>query len=249
MGDSSPIIVDPWGSYVRASDDGPLFVSFDDGLTQGELPEDLRYCARVILPIAAPNENGGPGSPESETLWGLEDELCELLGKSRVRCRLIGRLTYGGIREIVFQLADWETFRPPVGWWMAQHEEYSIDVSEHEGWEFFDECLRPTLADRMFMLDCQVVDRLVDSGSDPEKPHGLEYAFRGAEAGLRTLEAVLAARGYRANAESDVSAGLLVMVKHLPLDAYLIAQESASNFQAADEAGVEFDGWGAAVER
>lgn len=249
MTDSASIIFNPWGSYVSFNDDGPLFVSFDDGLTQAELPADLRYCARVIVPIAAPNENGGPEGDEAERLWALEDELCELLGRQGVACRLIGRLTYGGTREIVFQLADWESFRPPVGRWMAQHPEYSFEVSEHDGWTFFDECIRPTLADRMFMLDNEVVNRLVESGSDPAKPHDLEYAFRGDEASLRSLAAVLLERGYRLGTGADFSADMLVMVKTCPLDPFEIAQESTQNCQLADQLGVEFDGWGAAIVR
>jgi len=242
-----PIVFEPWDSYVAQRDDLLLFISFDDGLTEGELPGDLPWCARIIICVREPNENGGPVSPESERLWDMEDELCSLLRDHRVACRLIGRLTYDGYREIVFQLRDWESFRPPVGSWMSRHGDYEMEVSEHEGWDFFDTCLRPTVEDRLFIADRSVVDALVESGSDPAKEHGLEYAFRGNEAGLRQLAKALGERGYKPTNGLDFSAGQIVMIKHLPLELFRIVDESLANHRAAEETGVELDGWGAAV--
>jgi len=241
------VIFDPWDTYVVTTDEGPIFISFDEGVTQEDLSESLPYCARVIIPIHSPNDAGGPVHPENEKLWAMEDELCALLSEGGVRCRLVGRLTYGGERELVFQLADWDAFRPPVGHWMTKHPDYKFDVSEHDGWEFFNTCIRPTPEQALALADGRVVEALIEAGSDPEKPHALEYVFRGDGKGLKQLADALAARGYRPDGPLDFESGQIVMVKEMTLDVSAIVDESIAHHHLAAECGVECDGWGAAV--
>lgn len=134
---SDPVVAeDHWENYVGKHNANPVFVSYDKTAGQKELFQRLVYCARIMIPVHAPNRNGGPSEPESGRLWNMEDKLCESLVKQHVDCRLVGRLTYQGIRELVFQLSDWEYFRPVVGNWMLLNQDYEIEVSEHEGWEF-----------------------------------------------------------------------------------------------------------------
>src|SRR5262245_35550619 len=106
------IVFDGWNTYVAERDGATMFVSFDEGAARLDTPNGLDLCARVILAIHAPNANGGPVPPESDRLWEMEDELCEMLRQHATPCRLVGRLTYSGWREIVFQLHDWDSFRP-----------------------------------------------------------------------------------------------------------------------------------------
>ena len=54
---------------------------------------------------------------------------------------------------------------------MQRHEDYEVDVSEHDGWAFFDDCIRPTPEIWLYLADQSVVQNLMKSGSDPEKPH------------------------------------------------------------------------------
>src|SRR5688572_19888505 len=127
------IVHDRWDQYLTFAEGKPLFISFDVGATEEDLSRQLPYCARIIVPVKAPNQNGGPTGAESERLYAMEDQLCEVLQKAKVACRLVGRLTHDGNREIVFQVASWDSFRPPVGRWMQQ-QDYKIEVSEHDGW-------------------------------------------------------------------------------------------------------------------
>jgi regulator of RNase E activity RraB len=246
-GEPTKVIFDPWGTYVAETEEGPLFISFDDGATREDLSASLPHCARVIVPIQNPHESGMPVSPESERLYQMEDQLCALLSEDGVECRLVGRLTHAGVRELVFQLADWDAFRPPVGYWMTQHPEYELDVSEHEGWEFFNEIIRPSLEDRLMMADRRVVDGLIEAGSDPQKPHVMDHAFRGPGDALRKLADALASRGYRPQDTLDFDSGLIVLVKEMTLDLGSIVEESIANHRLAAEHGAEYDGWGAAV--
>jgi len=241
------IVFPAWNTYVSETDDGPLFVSFDEEAALKDLTDTLEHCARVIIPIRQPNRNGGPVKPESELLWNMEDELCSALAQHGVLCRLVGRLTHQGIRELVFQLDDWQSFRAPVGLWMQAHADYAIDVSEHEGWDFFNDCIRPTPERWLHLADESVVDNLIKNGSDPQKEHALEFVFVGERPGLEATAKALRGRGYRPLRELDFDQGEMVMVKAMKLDVDKIFEESLAHAQTAEEHGVKYDGWGALV--
>ena len=245
----SQIIFDSWDTYVSESDGKPLFISFDVDAAENDLTETLAQCARVIIPIKNPNQNGGPARPESDRLYELEDHLCAKLGEHAVVCRLVGRITCDGVRELVFQLDDWDSFRPPVGLWMAENDDYEFDVSEHEGWTFFDDCIRPTPDVWLFLADQKVVQNLLKAGSDPDKPHALEFVFYGSESGLRQAAKLLMVRGYVPLGQDNLNEGQIVMVKKMLLDENEIFQESKANSELADQCGIDYDGWGAEVVR
>jgi regulator of RNase E activity RraB len=243
------VVFDSWDTYVSQCDDGPLFISFDVEAAEKDLTHTLTHCARVIIPIHRPNKNGGPASPESEHLYDLEDELCTALVDHGVSCRLVGRLTCAGIRELVFQVDNWDSFRPPVGLLIMAHEDYEIDVSEHEGWTFFNDVIRPTADIWLMLADRRVIQGLLEAGSNPEKPHALEFVFNGDEEGLRQAARNLQKRGYVPLSPPDFSSGQVVMVKKMALDEEAILAESQAHKELAEEYGIEYDGWGAEVVR
>jgi hypothetical protein len=135
---NSIVIVEDWDTVVGEYENKPVFVSFDKTTTNKSLRRLLSHCARIMIPILKPNRNGGPGKKESTLLSAMEDAICDLLSKHNVECRLVARLTYQGMREFVFQFADFDTFRPIVGIWATETNNDKIDISEHEGWSFFD---------------------------------------------------------------------------------------------------------------
>ena len=241
------VVFDSWDIYVAHSDNKPIFISFDVAAAENDLTGTLPLCARVLLPIHKPNHNGGPVTQESERLIELEDELCAKLVEHAVSCRLVARLTFDGIRQLVFQLDDWESFRPPVGLWLMDHEEYAIDVAEHEGWGFFDECVRPTPEVWQMLGDRRVVQKLIEAGSDPTKAHELEFVFNGEERGLRLAARDLQGRGYVPQSTLDFASGQVVMVKSMPLDEDAIFGETRIHNSLAEKYGIEYDGWGAGV--
>ena len=246
MADSGAVVIQKnWETYSYSSERGPVFASFYAGASD-IARNDFPFCARVIIPIKQLNQNGGPAKEEAESLWRLEDTLTDALARHGAACILLARLTHGGNRELVFQVADWDRFRPPVGLWMQQSPGYDIDVSEHDGWGFFDDCVWPSDEDWMLIHDRRVVDGLIEAGSSPEKEHSLEFVFVGDQSKLQRLRHELGVRGY-VDFGSPASPDQLVMVKKLPLDLGQIYSESLKNRRLSDETGVAFDGWGAAV--
>ncbi|WP_395745688.1 DUF695 domain-containing protein [Prosthecobacter sp.] len=235
-----------WESYYYSTDDGPVVVGFH---TKSNEVDQSRYplCARVLITIKNPNQNGAPSRDEAQILWAMEDRLVEMLDAEEVPCLMLARLTHGGTRELVFQVADYSPFRPPVGSWMGQYDDYETDVSEHEGWNFFFEHVWPSEKSWLYIFDRRVVDSLVASGSDPEKPHSLEFVFRGTPGGLHQMQNALAARGYSL-LDSSAEESQMIMARRMSLDVGAIFKESLSHHEECKRLGIEYDGWGALVE-
>jgi regulator of RNase E activity RraB len=241
------VVFDEWQTYESETDIGLFFISFDVEAAREDLTATLPHCARVIIPIHDPNEGGGPVMPEAQKLWDMEDSLCNALSERGVDCRLVGRITHRGNREIVFQLDDWNTFRPPLDEWIQDQSDYDISVAEHEGWEFFNDMLRPTPETWLYIADRNVVQTLIKSGSNPEKVHSLEFVFLGGEGGLQKVVRTLTARGYQPLEQLDFASGQVVMTKKMKLDVNDIFEESLALSQLAEELGLQYDGWGCSV--
>lgn len=246
---SSPtrIVFDEWDTYFAERDGVAMCISFDDQLTQGKPPSDLKLCARILIPIQSPGNSGGPTSPESELLYDMEDELCAMLKRHKAQCRLAARLTYGPWRELVFQVKNWGSFRAPVGLWIMKHPQYAIDVSEHRGWTFFNDFVRPTPEDRMAMADRRVIDALIESGSNPKRKHVLDFAFEGGADALKKIVLALSKRGFKALSPPDFASGTVEIALKTPLDLAAISKETLHAEQLATKLGAEFLGWGAAI--
>jgi regulator of RNase E activity RraB len=245
----SRVIFEPWDTYVRESDAGPFFISFDVEAARKDLTDTLTSCARVVIRIKDPGGSGGPERPESRRLWALEDDLCSALGREGVRCRLVGRLTHGGLRVLVFQLDDWAQFRPPLESWIVRCGDYQVRVVEGEGWEFFNDCIRPEPDDWRFMADVSVIQNLIKHGSNPDKEHALDFVFLGEPGNLRQIAEALQNHGFEPQSGADPDQGRVVMVKRMNLDVRGITSLSRGLARRAEEFGVNYDGWGAAIVR
>ncbi|MEM1221677.1 MAG: DUF695 domain-containing protein [Verrucomicrobiota bacterium] len=248
METESKIVYDDWDVYFTDRHNVPMTISFDDGIARGDRPLELNLCARIIIHIKETKEGSSiPVQPESDLLYRMEDEITEQLQSSKVKCRLVGRMTYDGLREIVFQVGEIESFRPIVGRWIQGHKEYEIGVSEHDGWGFFDDFIQPNEADRRNMAEQRTIDNLIENGSDPDLPHSLEYCFRGKRNVLESIVDTLIHKGYRLLEEQNLDEGRVVLSKSMTLDKRSISAESESNEALAHQLGGELDGWGALV--
>jgi regulator of RNase E activity RraB len=235
-----------WEAYSYNTDNGLVVVGFHTDSTKVDQSK-YPYCARVQISIKAANQHGGPSREEAQVLWDMEDRLVEALDAAGTECLLLGRLTHSGLRELVFQVADYVPFRPPVGRWMQAHASYETDVSEHDGWDFFFESVWPSENSWHLIFDRRVVDNLIKNGSDPAKPHSLEFVFRGNIEGLRRAQTDLTAKGYRL-LEFPKEDARLIMAKSMPLDLSGIYSESMAHRNLCEQYGIEYDGWGASVE-
>ncbi len=229
---------DGWDQYSYKGPEGLVVVSYWTGAAQLDR-KSLPNCARIIIPC-------GQDQASADAAWALEDQLIALLDHASVACRMLGTLRLPGRRELVFQVGDWGAFRPAVGKWFQGNRTVELDVTEHDGWEFFDTCVWPDDDTAQYIADRDTIAALVKNGADPKKPHDLEFTFFGPDELLETLRPVLAARGYRPFGGKSTT-GCLIMVKSMPLDLDAVFRESQANQRAAQNAGVDFDGWGTEV--
>ena len=242
------VVSDNWDLYFTDRHGVPMTISFDEYVSANHPPTNLDLCARIIIPIKQCKPNSSwPLDAESELLYSMEDEIVEQLQNYKVSCLLVARMTYDGLRELVFQVSEHDKFRQIVGPWIHNHSEYEIDVSEHDGWSFFNEFVKPTDRDKRNMAEQRVIDNLIDSGSNPELPHTLEYCFQGNPQSLKTLIEALTKKGYRLLENQSTEQGQVVLSISMPLNPYEIREESNANEDLAQQLGVILDGWGASV--
>jgi regulator of RNase E activity RraB len=235
-----------WDMFIARTEAGPVFVTFDVEVARHPPIITLPHCARVIIRIQKPAPTGAPYFEEAQRLDVAEQALCSELGAAGVPCRLVGRLTHEGVRESVFQLSEMGPFRNVVERWWQKFPDEQIRVVTHPGWQFYEACIRPTVAQWQWMRDRRVVDTLIGRGSDPAKEHTLKFFFGGPPAGLRNLEEELRTRGY-APSPADSSEGKLVMVLRSRLDTDFIAGQSLALEDLTRAYGVAYEGWGAHV--
>lgn len=240
------VVHDGWEAYVAEGEDGLIFVSFDIQAAQEDLTKTLQKCVRVQLPIKKPNENGAPDPDEAEALRKVEDDLCNRLSQKQVVCRLVGTLTQSGQRELVFQLDDERAFANVLMEWQSANPQYQAELERHDGWEFFNDVVAPSTEEWIAIGDRQVVDQLIEAGSDPEQPHALEYLFHGAPEALGAVAKELEERGYEIRASEDAPDQLICVVQ-LPLDLDEIVDHTIANIELAEQHAVQCDGWSAAV--
>ncbi len=238
MASTSVSARDGWDQYSYKGPEGLVVVSYWTGAGQVDR-KSFPHCARIIIPC-------GQDQASADAAWALEDQLIALLDHHDVPCRMLGTLRLPGRRELVFQVGEWDRFRPAVGKWFQGNRAVELDVTEHEGWEFFDTSVWPDDDTAQYIADRNTIEELVKNGSDPKKPHDLEFTFLGPQDLLETLRPVLAARGYRPY-EGNSTKGCLVMVKSMPLALDEVFRESQANQRSAQNAGVDFDGWGTIV--
>ncbi|MDF1812566.1 MAG: DUF695 domain-containing protein [Verrucomicrobiales bacterium] len=244
------MISEKWDSYGKMRDGVFMIISFDDEAANGDQPADLELCARIIIPINEMQTGSAlPVESEEEFLYLIEDEIVDLLSRENINCRLVARLTYDGLREVVFQVKEEDSFRAEVGKWIRKHVTHDIDVSEHEGWGFFNDFVSPTPEDRWMMTENRVIDNLLENGSDPNLEHDLEYCFEGNEESLRKIAEQLQKKNYSAVGESDFASGCITMSIAMKIDRHAIIEESKQNRMIAIQSGGELNGWGAAVRR
>jgi regulator of RNase E activity RraB len=247
------IVNDAWNIYHFAygdEDEYAAIIRFDEAAAQEERHRGYEQSVRVVvyIPLETVTSNGLPASATLPDLRRLEEELVQRLRRRKVDCRLVGVMTYGGLREFVFQVQDRARFGRQIARWMKGVEGFKIELKESEGWDFFDRKVRPSPYYQVQILDRTVVERLIEAGSDPDAPHLLEHAFKGPPEALERLQRELAAEGFE-ELRDQRHDDWLVMARESALDSDQITELTVRLRIMGERLGAEYDGWGAAVVR
>jgi regulator of RNase E activity RraB len=241
------VIGDSWEMYTYTYGEGMrVVISFDVEAAREKEHRGYGRTMRVILYIPMPqvHENGLPVGEVLPSLAEVEERLLKLLRKGGVACRFVGRMTYGGMRELIFQAEGEEPFRACVEQLAQQVDAFKVELREGEGWRFFDKKVSPAPVYWQQISDRRVIDQLLKAGTDPEALHVLDHTLVGEPETLEKIRRQLEADGFKkTGGEGDV----LVMSRASPLDLDAIFGLTSRLSGYCAQMGVEYDGWGAAV--
>ena len=241
---SGPVIHEAWEMYVTATEEGtPCFVSFDVDAATEDLSTTLRHSARVTVALKEPTDEGLATQAEHERQMKLLDSLVAALTKAKVKCRLVGRLTHSGTRELVFQTDDKAKFVETLKAWAQPLEGEEVNLEEDEGWEYFDDVVKPGPDEWEWIADRTAVNELLEAGSDARKPHVLQYRFSGEQPALEKVRDALMQKGYEVLAGPED--GALVMGVKSKLDLDSINELSLQSRDLAEASEVTYEGWAA----
>jgi regulator of RNase E activity RraB len=239
-----------WAVYTYVFGEGQrAIISFDVPLAEEQQHQGYEQCKRVIAFLSASrvSQNGLPGDKQiSDQLHKFEDELVKLLEKQAVDCKFVGRMTYAGMREFVFQVENTEAFDKAINKGLQKSKELHVEIKASEGWQFFDEKIKPKPVYWMQIEDMQVIENLLKAGSNPNTLHMIEHVITGDKAKLLKVRDEMVNNGFK---EISLDDSTLVIGKESRLNIDEIFNTTSRFFSYCPANGVTYDGWGAEVRK
>jgi hypothetical protein len=199
-----------------------------------------------LTPEEYVSPQGMPSGVAFERLKSIEARTMQLLAERRVPAWLVGKQMYRGMRELLFQLdaphvAAFEAVAAQV-----EQELGGTKVVPYQGWQFFNDRIRPDESARSHIANRQLLELLEKHGVGKDTPLEVDHTFVGPPAALAAIGHVLAAENFRGQAGTDSHA---TFTHTTPLHQDRIDAITMRMREAARDHGATYDGWGAAVPR
>lgn len=235
-------------------------VTYDRRFEDPSERADYSYGRRVILysqslTMEHVHEDGLPRPPELARWRELEKSLLAELDAGGVRYVKAGHMIYGGLYDILFQVADPAAFDGAYQRFLRGGERGRLEVREATGWTYFEDKIQPKDARRLWSTNMRMIEALKDAGLDVlVEPQPIEHHFVG-EVGALRLAATLIQQAMSEqsvqvtvtpNADGDGQGQLTATVSIL-LDPEIVSTQEWQLRKLAGELGVDYDGWGAHV--
>lgn len=233
-----------WDFYSYFYADGQVSVAeFDVEHALEDTHEGLANGFRMIIFIEPEKclGSGIPNAKEDKSLRHVEHELIHSLA---IHCRLVGILSYGAMRELIFQAEKAKEFETDINLWISMQKGYRMELKSYEGWSFFDEKLRPNVSMWQQISDRKAIAELIKAGSDVASEHVLEHNFIGPDIQLDKLKAQLLQDNFTLVSQSE---GNLVLSKPSLLDLGAVNAITGRLASFCPRMGLEYDGWGTSV--
>ncbi len=244
-----PIVGSEWGSYSYLYNDGMLArIQYDVITAKEPIHTGYSMCIRPIIFIHQDNflPNGQP-RPDGElaSLLNQQQRLIKLLTDQAVQCRFVGAMFYGGMFDLVFQVEpkDSDKFNLMLNEWVDDEFPYRIEVKESSGWDFYDTKIRPSAAQAHQQIDRQIINKLIEAGSDPTKLHQLEHVIQGTPRVLRRIARKLKHLGFL-NPQYPQKNVLMVYSQSV-LDPMEVWNQTGPLVEFCEKYGATYDCWGA----
>ena len=232
-----------WDAYSFLNETSQLtVVSFnvESALENQHTGLDTSVRVIVFIPINYVGENGLPAEVAFERLRKIESHLIRTLDENSVECRLVGRKTYAGQQEFVFQVAALSQFADAVQPMLEKDSAYRMELQSQAGWEYFEHNIKPSPKNWQTIQDRKMIGQLLGAGVDPGAKQTLRFTFIGEHKPLRRIEDALREKGFAREASEK---GRLILSKESTLYPDLIFSMSGELFDLSETVGARYAGW------
>jgi len=243
-----------WEFYLCSLDAAPASVLVDLSAAAVAPVADLPFLGWVRLRLRAPGPEGMSSTQELEQLSQIEDHLMQALPRTGA-ARYVGRSTAAGCRDFYFYAASAGRWQPRVAAAMAGFDQFEFECGTREDreWRTYFEVLHPDAEDLQRIQNRRVCDLLEQHGDALTLAREIEHwaYFPDAAARTRFLAAV-EALGFRICELWDEPEATRCGMRFVRLDVPSfsgIDELTLPLYQAALEAGGEYDGWETQVIR
>jgi len=169
-------MAEQWGFYFANVDGKPSSLNVDLTLNDTAPDPDRPWLGSLFVRMRATNENGFPTAEEYQAILKLEENIREIIAPAGAI--LIGQVTGGGIRQIVFYGADEAGLRAALDRVVAQFPEYDILkpwTEFDEYWNYYREFLYPGPENLQSIGNRKVLTDLQGYGDDLTQPRSVSH--------------------------------------------------------------------------
>lgn len=230
---------DRWMIYERVASDGkPLVVVARTGDAQVQTLL-LKGRATVVICRTDPTNVNDQGMPQGTSrLYTIEDKLDEEL--SAAGAIRVASVTGQGQRRMFFVHRGPIDFLPVLR--TNQVPGFICDASEVENRQALIQLVTPTPLESQLNGDQDVIANLQKSGDDGHSPRKTDFWFYGQRKTLGSLAANLKAHGFSVDHWLSGPTGV-VLSREMPVDFAAFQALTPIIVGAAEQSGVEYDGW------
>ena len=234
-----------WGLYAYTyGPDQKAVVRFDHQAATEPAPATHGSCVRLIayVPLEQVQRSGLP-QPEANAVLGvIEDRVVQAV--QGPEHRLVGVMTYGGMRDFVIQTDAPEELTAALE---AVDSPYRKELRQSAGWDFFDRKIRPDDYGWHFQSNIELLEQLRQAGSRMEEPHSLDHSFVGPAEALAHLRSQLEADAFVCSPAASTTS--VTLTKEASLEPESLSKLTVALGRFAQSVGARYDGWGTHVVR
>lgn len=198
------------------------------------------FYLRIQFPVNLLAEDGQMPTPAGfEFYRKFEDIFEKLLENNNVNCKKVHFAIYNGARRLLFEVNDILIFKECVSALEAKMGLFEFKLEENKPWTIYKGVL-PDEYDNQQIANRNLMELLIEKGSNPEKKHFIEHAFFGKKRKLKRIESeLLKMEGRTITFEKDF---LEIGVDEI-LEEETINEMTYFCMDLAKEFNCNYDGW------
>lgn len=203
----------------------------------------LNALIRITFPLLPDHQssNTAPNAEGQKALKALEDNLLKALKDSFYQGKILARLHYEGIYEWVIVSGEHKEVCATLSKWAATQSKHAIDLWTAEGWDYYDDYLSPTPAERLQVQTQTQIAQLIKEGTKTDAFHRFTHTFTGPDKQLERLKPLILEMDRHWLV--DLANGQMKINNFMKLDAAAINASVAKLYDLANSNGCDYKGW------